>query len=166
LYIERIDKRHKRGEFVCGRVELDEWLATKARKADQRDASSRVFVLTDDSGTVFGYYAMAAHAVLYDEAPPYQVTGFPKHHVVPSVLLSRLAVASNHQGRGLGQRLLADAVRRVCAIDEGAAVRLMVLDALDAEAAGFYEQFGFVRWPPESMKLFGRLKDLRQTFSI
>jgi hypothetical protein len=47
----------------------------------------------------------------------------------------------------LGADLLADAIRRCCAVSEIAGVRAIVAHAIDEEAAHFYQRHGFVRSP-------------------
>jgi len=42
------------------------------------------------------------------------------HHPVPLVILARLAVAARDQGRGIGLRLLQDAIRRTLLVAEQA----------------------------------------------
>jgi len=66
--------------------------------------------------------------------------------------MARLAVAKERQGQGLGALLLADALRR--AFNSGGTVgsSMVVVDALDEAAAGFYAAHGFVRLP-DSLRL-------------
>jgi predicted GNAT family N-acyltransferase len=64
--------------------------------------------------------------------------------VVSAVLLGRLAVDKNLQGRGLGAILLASALRKAY---ENAAVvgpSMVVVDAIDEQAASFYRAHGFI----------------------
>ncbi|HZE17673.1 MAG TPA: GNAT family N-acetyltransferase, partial [Mycobacterium sp.] len=64
---------------------------------------------------------------------------------VGMVLLARLAVDRSQQGKGVGAMLLAEALRKAVAAGEVAAARLIVVDAVDEDAAAFYERYGFVR---------------------
>jgi len=63
------------------------------------------------------------------------------------LLIGRLAVDAQWQGRGLGSALLADALRRCLAASEIADVRGVVAHAIDEAAVGFYERHGFIRSP-------------------
>ncbi len=69
-----------------------------------------------------------------------------------ATLIGRLAVSRDRQGRGLGAILLADASLR--AFESAATVgsSMIVVDALDEAAAGFYAAHGFVRLP-DSLRL-------------
>jgi len=52
------------------------------------------------------------------------------------------------KGRGLGVALLADALRRCAAASSAiAGVRGVLVHAIDDEAAGFYQRFGFTNAP-------------------
>ncbi|OIN82359.1 GNAT family N-acetyltransferase [Mycobacterium malmoense] len=77
------------------------------------------------------------------------------------VLLTRLAVDRSEQGKGVGATLLAEALRKAVAAGEVAAARLAVVDAVDEEAAAFYERYGFVRVPEHPLRLYRRIKDVR-----
>jgi hypothetical protein len=53
--------------FDCGESVLDEWLRKRAL-GNQASGASRTFVVTDPSGRVMGYYALAAGAVAHETA--------------------------------------------------------------------------------------------------
>lgn len=98
-------------------------------------------------------------SVLRAEAPAKLVRGLPAYPV-GMVLLARLAVDRQQQGKGLGSLLLAEALRKAVAAGEAAAARLIVVDAIDEDAAHFYERHGFVRVPEHSLRLYRRMKDV------
>lgn len=50
---------HILDDFSCGEASLDEWLKRRAL-TNQWSGASRTFVVTDQGGRVYGYYAMAA----------------------------------------------------------------------------------------------------------
>jgi GNAT superfamily N-acetyltransferase len=164
LIVERLAKSHDRSTFRCGREELDEWFRTAALQAQRRNRSARTTVLVD-GGTVVGFYSLATHAVSYAAAPSELVRGVPRYDAVPAVLLARLAIHEDHQGRGLGGRLLRTAVDDVLAAAEHVGIVLLTVDALDERAAAFYEHYGFVRLVSERERpaLAARIKDLQIT---
>lgn len=165
MKVEKLAKAHDRSRFRCGRVELDEWFHTAAMQAQQRNRSARTTVLVDD-GSVVGFYSLATHAVAYGSAPPELVRGVPRYDAVPAVRLARLAIHTDHQGQGLGERLLATAVRDVLAAADHVGVVLMTVDAIDDAAAAFEERYGFVRLGTDRARpaLAARIKDLQATF--
>lgn len=163
MRVERLDpSRHKRKTFDCGNAELSEWLANYARQADE-SGSARTFILTEDGETIVGFYSLTSHAVDVDAVSAALAKGLPKRFPIPSVLLSRLAIDVQYQNAGLGERLLADPVRRVAAVGEDVGIALLVVDAKHDQAAGYYKRFGFERWPADGLRLFARVKDITAT---
>ena len=77
-------------------------------------------------------------------------------------LSSRLALAQQDQGRGIGVGLLQDAIRRTTLIAEHAGIRAMLTHPIDDDAARFYTRFGFVASPLREQQLLLLLKDARR----
>jgi ribosomal protein S18 acetylase RimI-like enzyme len=66
--------------------------------------------------------------------------------------MGRLAVDHRHRGRGYGERLIGDAVARCLRAELG--VRVLVVDALHEQVAGFYESYGFRRTCTGALTLY------------
>lgn len=163
MRVEPLDaSSHDRQDFDCERTELNDWLAKYARQA-QASGSARTFVLTEDGNAVVGYYALTSHSVDVDAVNAALAKGLSRHYPIPAVLLSRLAISTDCQRMGLGERLLADAIRRVTAASEHVGIALLVVDAIDDQAVSFYEKYGFLRWPADGMRLFARISDIATT---
>lgn len=145
--------------FSCGREELDSWLYAHALDSERRDIA-RTFVVCRGNRRVVGYYSLTIGSVRMADAPRKLVRGLPGYPI-GMVLLARLAIDRKEQGTGLGAELLADALRRALHAGESAAARLIVVDALDDQAARFYQRFGFIPAPEHPLRLFRRLKDIR-----
>lgn len=164
MRVEPLDaSRHRRRDFDCGRPELNDWLVKQARQSQQA-GSSRTFVLTENDETIIGYYALSSHSVDFDAVSRALSKRQSSRYPIPAVLLARLAVALTHQGHGLGERLLADSIRRAVVAAESVGIALFVVDAIDEGAAGFYEKYGLRRWPADALRLFARVSDLAKTF--
>ena len=58
------------------------------------------------------------------------------------------------RGEGLGELLLADAMRRVLGAVRTLAVFAIVVEARDEKAAAFYRDFGFKPFPSRPLRLF------------
>lgn len=58
------------------------------------------------------------------------------------------------RGKGLGELLVADAVRRILSAAQSLAVFAIMVDAKDERAATFHEGFGFRRFPLRPDRLF------------
>lgn len=140
---EPFDRKHHRiEEFRCGQETLDRWLRAYAGQSQRRDAA-RTFVTMEPDGAVAGYYTLVAAQVEHSSATDGVRQGLSPHFPIPVALLARLAVATPHQGRGLGRSLLLDALRRVLRASDELAVRAVTVDALDERAVSFYRAFGF-----------------------
>jgi predicted N-acetyltransferase YhbS len=95
---------------------------------------------------VVGYFSISA-AVEQRNALPSAKLRRAMPDRVPLLLIGRLAVDAQWQGRGLGSALLVDALRRCLAASEIAGVRAVVAHAIDEGAAGFYQRHGFIHSP-------------------
>lgn len=141
--------------FACGESSLDEWLERRAL-ANQVSGASRTFVVVDQEGRAYGYYAMAAGAVSHQMA-----TGSVRRNMpdpIPVLVLARLAVDRRAQGIKLGSALLQDAVNRAVIVSRNAGVRALLVQALHERAKQFYEHYGFQESPQHPMTLMLRLK--------
>jgi GNAT superfamily N-acetyltransferase len=79
-----------------------------------------------------------------------------------AALLGRLAIDQNHQGRGYGRFLLADALFR--AVRSEIASFAVIVDAKDEAARRFYERESFLSFPDQPMKLFRPMADIAKLF--
>lgn len=149
---------HLLDEFGCGEASLDEWLKRRAL-ANQQSGASRTFVVTDQEGRVYGYYAMAAGAVSHHAATSNVRRNMPDP--IPVMMLARLAVDQRAQGIKLGAALLQDAVNRAVVVSHNAGVRALLVHALDERAKKFYEHYGFQESPQHPMTLMLRLNTMK-----
>jgi len=133
--------RHVVDRFDSGRPPLDEWLRTHAAHAKSLGTAGTFVWLA--SGQVVGYYALAPHRVARSDVAAAIGRGSPD--AIPAYLIGKLALDRSLQGKGFGGALLLDALVRLVAVaDHGPPARLLVVGAIDAEAAAFYAHFGFV----------------------
>ena len=102
---------------------------------------------------IAGYYSLSAASFEKDELPPALAKRLP-HYPVPAAVLGRLAINRPHQGRGLGEMLLLDAIRRVVLASRIIAVYAIIVDAKSEAARAFYERYGFRTFASEPRRLF------------
>ena len=76
------------------------------------------------------------------------------------MLLTRLAVGRDYQGRGIEQALLKDALLRTLQAANIAGIHAFAVHAKDNEARAFYEHFDFIASPSDPMHLYLLLKDI------
>lgn len=146
--------------FDCGKPALNEWLTRHARQA-QGSGSAKTFVITDDTQRVIGYFSLTVGQIDTFDASDRIRKGMGQYPI-PVVILARLAVTKDHQGRGIGVGLLQDAIRRSLLIAEQAGIRAMLTHPIDAEATRFYKHFGFISSPLQEQQLLLLLKDARR----
>ena len=138
---------------------MNDWLLRHARQA-QGSGSAKTFVVADGD-RVAGYFSLTVGQVDTLDAPPRIRQGMGQYPV-PVVILARLAVSQQDQGRGIGVGLLQDAIRRTLLIAEQAGIRAMLTHPIDADAARFYTRFGFIPSPLREQQLLLLLKDARR----
>lgn len=143
----------------CGKQTLHDWLVRHARQA-QGSGPAKTFVVSED-GRVAGYFSLTVGQIDSLDAPERIRKGMGQYPI-PVVILARLAVCLQDQGRGIGIGLLQDAIRRTLLIADQAGIRAMLTHPIDEEAARFYTQFGFIGSPLREQQLLLLLKDARR----
>ncbi len=151
--------QHRLEGFECGKPALSEWLLRHARQA-QSAGSAKTFVVTDDDRVV-AYFSLTVGQINTLEAPQRARKGMGQYPL-PVVVLARLAVSQQHQGRGIGIGLMQDAIRRTVLIAEQAGIRALLTHPIDAEATRFYTRFGFIASPLREQQLLLLPKDARR----
>jgi GNAT superfamily N-acetyltransferase len=151
---------HDVAGFDCGHDRLDAWLVDHAMASQRADLARTYLVL--DGAAVAGYVSLTTGSIRRDDAPKRYTRGMSRHPI-PTILIARLAVDSRWQRRGLGSRLLAEALRLAVAASDAAAARLVVVDAIDEAVAGFYRRWGFVEVPEHPLRLFRKVADVRRS---
>jgi GNAT superfamily N-acetyltransferase len=156
--IERLDvSRHDRSMFDCGASSLNNFLRQYARQFQDRNIGvTWVAVADHDPTSVLGYYTLAAGALIPDDLPKERVA-LPQ---IPIMLLGRLAVDLQAQGRGLGRLLLLHALHHAMYFSSHVGVYAVVVDALDERALEFYQQYGFHTIPSHPFRLYLSMREI------
>lgn len=152
--IEAFDKsKHERGGFQCGQPDLDDFLLRLATRYEKRKLGKTFVALEGDRPNVVGYYTLAASAIAFARMPNEITKKLPKQPV-PVVLLARLAVDRTLQGRGLGELLLVDALKRSLDLSNSLGVFAVEVLAIDDRAVSFYRKYGFGSLLDNSLNMF------------
>jgi GNAT superfamily N-acetyltransferase len=145
---------HDRTAFDCGVPALNEFLHKYAVQQSQKGVTT-VYLLIDSrhSADVLGFYALSAAQV---EATRLSATAQKKlpRYPIPCFRMGRLACSATHQGKGLGGILLGLAVERCRQARLLVAAFALLVDAKDAQAAGFYAHFGFTALQDAPLSLY------------
>src|SRR5664280_962651 len=137
--------KNDRAAFSCGVAALDNWFHLRAGQDEKRNVA-RVFVAIAD-------------------LPSEYAKRLPRYDLIPSALIGRLARDQKVRGEGVGDLLLADAVRRVIDASRSLAVFAIVVEATDETAAAFYRDFGFAPFPSRPFRLFMPVSEAAEAVS-
>jgi len=144
---EKLLAEHDLADFASGEPTLDDWLRQRAL-ANEESGASRTYVICVGKRVV-GYYSLAVGAVAHVGAPGRVKRNTPDP--IPVMVLGRLAVEKDFQGRGIGSGLLRDAVLRTVQAAEIAGIRAILVHALSDAAKRFYQSHGFIASPIDPM---------------
>lgn len=141
--------------FCCGVHALDDFFARHAL-ANDKLGLGKTFVLHPERETtglpaVLGFYTLSMADIEGPRLPAPPGHRLPRYPL-PVALLGRLAVARDLRGRGIGGRLLRDALMRVVSVSGSVGCFGVVVDAKDESSEQFYGHYGFVAvgaetWP-------------------
>jgi ribosomal protein S18 acetylase RimI-like enzyme len=145
--------KHDRAKFSCGQPDLDTWFRLRASQDEKRNIA-RVFVALDAELGVVGFYSLSSLSLSLESLPEAVAHKLPRYDAIPAALIGRLARDERARGRGVGELLLADAIRRILGAGRSIAVFAIVVDAKDERAADFYRTFGFQVFPSRPKRLF------------
>jgi GNAT superfamily N-acetyltransferase len=150
--------------FVCRSVEQTDWLRYHAPQADAT-GTARVLVVTPIGGDeVVAYYAWSMASVSIEDAPARMRKGAGRYPQ-PVALLARLGVSVDHEGRGLGAGLLADAISRTAQLGVEIGCRGLLVHAETPQARDFYLHLipEFEVSPTDELHLVLLMKDIHKT---
>lgn len=149
--IEQLNKRHKRTIFCSGVELVDEWLKKRACQAQEKRLSV-TRVLLEEPNSVAGYYTLAMGQVNFDKLPHEMARKLPKT-LLPIVTLAWLGVDKHYQGKGVGERLLAQAFADCYHTGQIMPFVAVLIDCANVNAKKFYQRYDFEELPGHPMKL-------------
>ena len=153
--IEELDpKRHDRAGFDCGVETLNRYLKNLATQHRAKGiATTFVLIDPDEPPRILGYYALSAASLSFEKLTDADRKGLPAYPI-PAVRIGRLAGATSARGRGVGELLLQNAVKRVQQARSTLGVFAVVVEAKDAAAEAFYRKYGFRLCDAQSRQLY------------
>lgn len=136
--------KHRREDFDCGVVALNDFLRARARKEmDAGTSMCFVMSLEDDPQQIVGYYTLSSATIARSSLPDAIAKKLPRYEEMPATLLGRLARDLRFEGQNIGQRLMLSAMNRAVSASNEVASLAIVTDPKDDKARVFYEFFGF-----------------------
>ncbi len=153
---ERLSPSHDVAAFDCGEPSLNSFLHKHALGND-RAGLGRTFVAiasgqTPMAAKVAGYFTISTGSVKFDTIPDHAKKRLPKYPI-PTVHIGRLAVDLKSQGKGLGETLLVESLRKAGTASANVGVYAVDVFALHVRAKKFYLKYGFVEMLDEPLHL-------------
>lgn len=150
--------------FDCGQPALNNYLINTAKQHDTKNITRSFCAIKEDC--IIGYYSLSNATVDISNLSP-EITKhykLPKHDM-PVVRLCRLAVDSNAQRQGVGEKLLINALEKVLSVAQVSGCVGMIVDAKDQTAANYYQSYDFVPAPNNPLMLFMPLPTIKELFA-
>jgi GNAT superfamily N-acetyltransferase len=160
IRIEPITRSHVRDDFECGKPSLDTFLRNYALQHDERKIGRTFVAVEEGAPHVIGYYTLASGKVAFQNIPNNKK--LPPNMPVPVVLLGRLARDRRYKGQQLGELLLMHALWRAHLISKHLGVYAVEVDALDDQAATFYQRYQFVPLLDDPHHMYLPMKTIEQ----
>ena len=152
MWVLPLNDGHDRKGFDCGDAELNGWLNQKARQHKEKGVSSTFVVVADEtSPEVLGFFAISFAELVNADLPAQYRKRLPTK--VPVFRLGRLATAKQHQGKGVGEFMLFDAIDRVARIAQEVGGVGLVVNAKPT-VVEFYKRYGFEQMADHPLNLF------------
>jgi GNAT superfamily N-acetyltransferase len=162
LRIEPFDSRKHRPDFCCGQDSLDNYIRHQASQ-DSKKRVSTVFVMVDAPEVdVLAYYTLSSYVIDITALDTAIAKRLPRYPRLPATLLGRLAVHKQQQGKGIGELMLVDALKKALHASTQVTSLAVMAEALDQNALNFYLKYGFQQFSQEPMKLYFPVQSIAQ----
>ncbi|MBD2318566.1 GNAT family N-acetyltransferase [Phormidium tenue] len=163
IKVESFDSRkHCRADFCCGQENLDNYIYKQASQDIKRKVST-VFVLIDAADpklNILGYYTLSSYTIEIEYLDQSFAKNLPRYPQLPATLLGRLAIDNQQKGKGFGELMLLDALKKTLSASKQIASLAIIAEALDDSAVSFYLKYGFQKFIQNPMKLYLPIKSI------
>ena len=141
VLIERLCVQHQRGDFDCGEPVLNDFLQRQAGQLARKGYGKTYVALNDGNNTIIGFLTLSVGQLEAANLSPHlKLPRYP----APVMRIGRLAVSLKAQGQGVGQQLMAFALRLSLEFSRQVGLYAVLVEAKHAKAKAFYEALGFV----------------------
>jgi predicted GNAT family N-acyltransferase len=123
-------------------------------------------VLTSEDDGLVGFYTLTQDNIASEDLPTELIKrlNLPRYERIGASLLGRLARDLAYKGKGVGELLLVDALKRSLAMSRQIASAAVVVDAKDEKAHKFYQDFGFIPFSESQKRLFQPIITIEQIY--
>ena len=128
-----------------------------------KSGSSPVIAAVDERNTINGFYSLTASNIEFSEVPENladRISTYP----VPTVIIDTIAVHRTMQGKGIGARLLIDALQRIHNAVNDIDIMVVMVDAKNERLRAFYLHYGFIPLTGSGSRLFLPMDKITQLF--
>lgn len=160
--IQLLGAKHRREGFDCGGPALNDFLLRQAGQQQRRGFGKTYVALAEDGVTVTGFITVSAGQVA--TASLSLQLKLPRTPA-PMLRIGRLAVDVRQQGRGIGQDLLAFALRLAVEFSQRVGLYAVVVDAKHDKAKAFYLKLGFIACVDNPLCLYLPVATLEQSIT-
>ncbi len=139
--VQLLGAEHRREGFDCGDAALNDFLLRQAGQQQRRGFGKTYVALADDGVSVIGFVTVSAGQVATSALS--SQAKLPRYPA-PVLRIGRLAVDARYQRKGVGQDLLAFALRLAVEFSQRVGLYAVVVDAKHDKAKAFYVKLGFI----------------------
>lgn len=155
-------KKHRREDFDCGVESLNKYIK-KIASQDLKRKAATVFVLIDSvTENVIGFYTLSSFSLELTEIESVVAKKLPRYPLLPATMLGRLAVDKNYKGKGFGELMLIDAMKKSYQASQQIASVALLVEAINEQAVSFYQKFGFVSFQSSRERLYLPMKTIEK----
>lgn len=128
--------------------------------------TAAVFVLQEKGQSdIVGFYALSNLSIIPGQLPPGVTKKLPTARPIPCTLLGQFAIASKWQGHGVADWLLGEILEKVLEHSQSIASFALVVDAVDQDAASYWQYLGFTPFPSTPNRLFLTMATIESIFT-
>ena len=109
-----------------------------------------------------GYYTLSWFSLELTEIEPIVAKKLPRYPLLPATMLGRLAVDKRYKGKGFGQLMLIDGLKKSYKASQQIASVALLVEAINEQAVRLYQKFGFIRFQSSSDRLYLSIKTIEK----
>lgn len=155
-------KKHRREDFDCGVESLNKYIKKIASQDLKRKAATVLVLIDSVTENVIGFYTLSSFSLELTEIESVVAKKLPRYPLLPATMLGRLAVDKNYKGKGFGELMLIDAMKKSYQASQQIASVALLVEAINEQAVSFYQKFGFVSFQSSRERLYLPMKTIEK----